>query len=62
MKHLKDSNMGYWRHLGFALKLSVQLLIMALLGIVHAVIPFVFKNVVSAGVKDMDTRMQEMVS
>ena len=62
MKHLKDSNMGYWKHLGFALKLSVQLLIMALLGIVHAVIPFVFKNVVSAGVKDMDTRMQEMVS
>ena len=54
--------MGYWEHLGFALKLSVQLLIMALLGIVHAVIPFVFKNVVSAGVKDMDTRMQEMVS
>ena len=62
MKHLKDSNMGYWKHLGFALKLSVQLLVMALLGIVHAVIPFVFKNVVSAGVKDMDTRMQEMVS
>ena len=62
MKHLKDSNMGYWRHLGFALKLSVQLLIMALLGIVHAVIPFVFKNVVSAGVKDMDNRMQELAN
>jgi len=62
MKHLKDSNMGYWRHLGFALKLSVQLLVMALFGIVHAVIPFVFKNVVSEGVKDMDTRMQEIVS
>ena len=61
MKHLEEHNMGYWVHLGFALKLSVQLLVMALLGIVHAVIPFVFKNVVSAGVKDMETRMQDAV-
>ena len=61
MSHLKDSNMGYWKHLGFALKLSAQLIVMALVGVVHAVIPFVFQNAVSAGIKDMDTRMQEVV-
>jgi hypothetical protein len=59
MRHLKDSNMGYWGHLGFALKLSVQLIVMALIGIIHGVIPFVFQNAVSIGIKDMDTRMQE---
>jgi hypothetical protein len=59
MRHLKDSNMGYWGHLGFALKLSVQLIVMALIGIIHGVIPFVFQNAVSLGIKDMDTRMQE---
>jgi len=61
MSHLKDSNMGYWKHLGFALKLSAQLIVMALVGVVHAVIPFVFQNAVSEGIKDIDTRMQEAV-
>jgi hypothetical protein len=62
MRHLKDSNMGYWEHLGFALKLSAQLVVMALVGVVHAVIPFVFQNAVSSGIRDMDTRMQEAVN
>jgi hypothetical protein len=62
MSHLKDSNMGYWKHLGFALKLSVQLIVMSLVGIIHGIIPFVFQNAVSIGIKDMDTRMQDAVS
>ena len=62
MRHLKDSNMGYWEHLGFALKLSAQLVVMALVGVVHAVIPFVFQNAVSSGIRDMDTRMREEVN
>ena len=44
MRHLKDSNMGYWAHLGFALKLSAQLVVMALIGVIHAVMPFVFQT------------------
>ena len=62
MKHLKDSNMGYWGHLGFALKLSVQLIVMALIGVVHGVMPFVFQNAVSSGIKDIDNRMQELAN
>ena len=33
MKHLKDNNMGYFEHLGFALKLSGQLVVMAVIGV-----------------------------
>jgi len=62
MKHLKEHNMNYWEHLGFALKLSAQLIVMALVGVVHAIIPFVFQNAVSIGIKDMDTRMQDASS
>ena len=60
MKHLKDSNMGYFEHLGFALKLSGQLVAMAVVGVVHAVFPFIFANSVSSGVKAMDSKLQEL--
>ena len=58
MKHLKDNNMGYFEHLGFALKLSGQLVVMAVIGVVHAVFPFIFANSVSAGVKAMVAKLQ----
>ena len=60
MKHLKDNNMGYFEHLGFALKLSGQLVVMAIVGVIHAVLPFIFANSVSAGVKAMDAKLQEV--
>ena len=60
MKHLKDNNMGYFEHLGFALKLSGQLVMMAVIGVIHAVFPFIFANSVSAGVKAMDAKLQEV--
>ena len=60
MKHLKDNNMGYFEHLGFALKLSAQLVAMAVVGVIHAIMPFVFANSVSSGVKAMDAKLQEI--
>ena len=60
MKHLKDNNMSYWEHLSFAFKLSGQLVVMAFVGVIHAIFPFVFQNVVSDGVKNMDTKLQEL--
>tara|TARA_R100001086_G_scaffold29329_1_gene13452 strand:- start:3051 stop:3239 length:189 start_codon:yes stop_codon:yes gene_type:complete len=62
MRHLKDSNMGYWLHLSFALRLSVQLVAMAIVGVVHAIIPFFFQNSVSAGIKQMDAKLQEIAN
>ena len=52
--------MGYFEHLGFALKLSGQLVVMAVVGVIHAVFPFIFANSVSAGVKAMDAKLQEV--
>ena len=60
MKHLKDNNMGYFEHLGFALKLSGELVVMAVVGVIHAIMPFIFANSVSSGIKAMDAKLQEI--
>ena len=52
--------MGYFEHLGFALKLSGHLAVMALIGVTHAIIPFIFQNTVSSGVQDMNNKLQDM--
>ena len=62
MRHLKDNNMNYWTHLSFALKLSAQLIVMAIISVIHAIIPFVFQNSVSAGIKQMDAKLQEIAN
>ena len=62
MRHLKDSNMGYWEHLGFAFKLSAQLIAMAIVSVIHAVIPFFFQNSISSGIKAMDAKLQEIAN
>ena len=54
MKHLAENNTTYYRHLSHAIKLSLKLFLMAIVGIVHAVFPFIFPNYVSSGVKAMD--------
>ena len=40
MRHLKDSKMSYFEHLGFAMKLAVHLNIMAFVSFIHAIFPF----------------------
>ena len=61
MKHLKDNNTTYWKHLGFALMLSLKLLILSMVGVIHAIIPFIFQRYVSSGVKDIDRVFEEHV-
>ena len=62
MRHLKDNNMSYWTHLSFALKLSAQLVVMAIISVIHAVIPFFFQNSISSGIKAMDAKLQEIAN
>ena len=45
MKHLKDINMGYWKHWSKAMKISIALFI-------HAFYPDVFKDYASRKLKD----------
>ena len=60
MRHLKDSKMSYFEHLGFAMKLAVHLNIMAFVSFIHAIFPFMFQNHVSSGVKNLNDKLQEV--
>jgi|TARA_R110000744_G_scaffold7389_3_gene25610 hypothetical protein len=60
MRHLKDSKMSYFEHLSFAMKLSVQLNVMALVSFIHAIFPFVLQNHVSSGIKDLNDKLKEV--
>ena len=60
MRHLKDSKMSYFEHLSFAMKLAVQLNVMAFVSFIHAIFPFVLQNHVSSGVKDLNDKLQEV--
>ena len=60
MRHLKDSKMSYFEHLSFAMKLAVQLNVMAFVSFVHAIFPFMLQNHVSSGVKAMNTKLEEL--
>ena len=42
MDHLK--HIGYWRHMGCALKWAYLLCVAGVLGFIHAVFPFMFKD------------------
>lgn len=54
MKHLTDNNTTYWKHLRFALFISLKLSLLSVAGAIHAVIPYIFQRTVSNGVRDVD--------
>ena len=39
--------------------LSLKLLILSMVGVIHAIIPLVFQNTVTSGVKDIDNLFEE---
>ena len=43
-KHLKESNEGYFEHLGVAMWYSIRLSCLALRVAVHALFPFIWYN------------------
>ena len=53
MGHLKEVKMGYWRHMWCALGHAVRLELLAMAGLVHAVVPGAFTKTMSQGVKSM---------
>ena len=61
MKHLTDNNTTYWKHLRFALFISLKLSLLSVAGAIHAVIPYLFKNTVSNGINDVDGLMAEQI-
>ena len=59
--HLEGNNTTYSKHLGFALMLSFRLLVLSIAGVIHAIIPLVFQNTVTSGVKDLDNLLEDSV-
>ena len=47
MKHLKDINLSWARHLRFATVLALKLFLLSLTALVHGIFPFIFISKVS---------------
>ena len=62
MNHLQEHNTTYIRHLSFAVKLSFNLFLMSIVGVVHAVFPFIFPDYVSSRVKAMDEMLDTPIT
>ena len=54
MIHLKLVNMSYMEHMAFSVKIAFNLLLLSVVGVMHAIFPFMFPSFVSSKVKDLD--------
>ena len=54
MSHLRFVNMSYLGHLGFAVKVSFNLFVLSVVGVIHGFCPFIFPSFVSTKVKELD--------
>jgi hypothetical protein len=55
MSHLKDTT--YLKHMKVALMLSWNMLLLAIVGVIHAVFPFAFPNLLSSRVHELDVML-----
>ena len=54
MKHLKDQNLSYIKHLSFAWGISGRLVFLAIIGIIHGLVPWIFPSWVSSEIHKID--------
>ena len=52
--HLKEANQTYAGHLVFSLRLSAHLLLLFVISMIHALLPFVMTKTVSKNIKELD--------
>ena len=52
MKHLENTT--YFKHLFHIWKVSAQLVLVSIVGIIHGILPFTFQNYVSSKLKELD--------
>ncbi|MAZ60173.1 MAG: hypothetical protein CL753_06920 [Chloroflexi bacterium] len=62
MGHLKQQNMSYVAHFSFAMKLALQMVLLAIVSVVHAFFPFILPDTVSHSIKEMDGKLQELAN
>jgi hypothetical protein len=62
MGHLKQQNISYVEHFSFAMKLALQMMLLAMISLVHAFLPFIFTDTVSHSIKDIDNKLEELAN
>lgn len=58
-KHLKKVNINYFSHGIRVFKVSIMLISLGIIGIIHGLLPFVFVETVSKGVKKIADEMSQ---
>ena len=58
-KHLEKAKMNYFNHGSRVISISFRLSILALIGIIHALIPFIFLKNISEGIKRLHCETKE---
>lgn len=58
-KHLKKANINYFAHGIRVFKVSIILISLGIIGIIHGLLPFVFVETVSKGVKKIADEMSQ---
>ena len=58
-KHLKKVNINYFSHGIRVFKVSIILISLGIIGIIHGLLPFVFAETVSKGVKKIADEMSQ---
>lgn len=58
-KHLKKVNINYFSHGIRVFKVSIILISLGIIGIIHGLMPFVFVETVSKGVKKIADEMSQ---
>jgi len=57
--HLKKANVGYIVHGIRVIKIALRLIFLGLAGIIHALLPFIFLETVSKGVKKINQEISQ---
>lgn len=55
-KHLNDHNMNYFQHMELAFTYAYKLGIMAIVAVIHGILPFMFKTYVSDELKKLNQK------
>jgi hypothetical protein len=58
-KHLKKVNINYFSHGIRVFKVSIILISLGIIGIIHGLLPFVFVETVSKGIKKIADEMSQ---
>lgn len=59
-KHIEESGMNYWQHLGHSIKQSLRLLMIALKSIIHGFFPWWFASSGPVGIYKIYQEIRKM--